>query len=251
MNKACQDIAFTKPEILGQELHRFAAEFYPICRRITGDGIKRTLAMIKERIPLHISEVRTGTTVFDWKIPKEWIIGDAYIKDMRGERVIDFGRSYLHLMNYSAPVHATLPLSEIKPHLFTIPGHPDWIPYRTSYYKEDWGFCLSHEQMLSLRDAEYEVCVNSTPEDGHLSYGECYLSGRSSEEVLISCHACHPSLANDNLSGLAIATFLAQSLSGQDLRYSFRFLFIPVRSEPSLGWRGIGESQEKFAMGWC
>lgn len=132
--------------------------------------------MIKERIPLHISEVPTGTTVFDWKIPKEWNIRDAYIKDMRGEPVIDFGRSNLHLMNYSAPVYATVPLSEIKPHLFTIPEHPDWIPYRTSYYKEDWGFCLSHEQMLSLRDAEYEVCVDSTLEDGHLSYGECFTS---------------------------------------------------------------------------
>ena len=167
MNKACQDIAFTKPEILGQALHRFAAELYPVCRSITGDGIRRTLAMIKERIPLQISEVPTGTAVFDWIIPKEWNVRDAYIKDMRGERVIDFGRSNLHLMNYSAPVHATLPLSEIKPHLFTIPEHPDWIPYRTSYYKEDWGFCLSHEQMLSLRDAEYEVCVDSTLEDGH------------------------------------------------------------------------------------
>ena len=121
----------------------------------------------------------------------------------------------------------TMPLSELKPHLFTIPEHPDWIPYRTSYYKEDWGFCLSHNQMMALEDGEYEVCIDSTLEDGHLTYGECYLRGRSTDEVLISCHACHPSLANDNLSGLTVATFLAKFLSGRDLRYSYRFLFIP------------------------
>ncbi len=144
-----------------------------------------------------------------------------------GKRVVDFQQCNLHVMNYSVPVHATMPLSELKPHLFTIPEHPDWIPYRTSYYKEDWGFCLSHNQMLALEDGEYEVCIDSTLEDGHLTYGECYLAGRSSDEVLISCHACHPSLANDNLSGLTVATFLAQFLSGRDLRYSYRFLFIP------------------------
>ena len=141
--------------------------------------------------------------------------------------MVDFQQCNLHVMNYSVPVHATMPLSELRPHLFTIPEHPDWIPYRTSYYKEDWGFCLSHNQMLALEDGEYEVCIDSTLEDGHLTYGECYLPGRSTDEVLISCHACHPSLANDNLSGLTVATFLAQFLSGRDLRYSYRFLFIP------------------------
>jgi aminopeptidase-like protein len=130
-------------------------------------------------------------------------------------------------MNYSTPVHATLPLSELRPHLFTSPASPDWIPYRTSYYQENWGFCLSHNQMLALEDGEYEVCIDSSLEDGYLTYGECYLRGRSADEVLISCHACHPSLANDNLSGLVVATFLAQFLCGRDLRYSYRFLFIP------------------------
>src|SRR5208283_3831247 len=130
-------------------------------------------------------------------------------------------------MNYSVPVHATVALDELKKHLFTISDCPDWIPYRTSYYKEDWGFCLSHNQMLALDEEEYEVCIDSTLEDGYLTYGECYLPGQSTDEVLISCHACHPSLANDNLSGLAVATFLAQLLSGRDLRYSYRFLFIP------------------------
>jgi aminopeptidase-like protein len=141
--------------------------------------------------------------------------------------IVDFRKCNLHVMNYSIPVHATLPLNEIRPHLFTIRELPDWIPYRTSYYKEDWGFCLSHNQMLELEDGDYEVCIDSTLEDGNLTYGECYLAGRSEDEVMISCHACHPSLANDNLSGLAVATFLAQHLVGRCLRYSYRFLFIP------------------------
>jgi aminopeptidase-like protein len=160
-------------------------------------------------------------------VPKEWNIRDAYIKAPGGKRVVDFLKCNLHVLNYSTPVRATMSLSELKPHLFTIPEKPDWIPYRTSYYKEDWGFCLSHNQMLALEDCEYEVCIDSTLKDGHLTYGECYFRGRSTDEILISCHACHPSLANDNLSGLTVATFLAHFLSGRDLRYSYRFLFIP------------------------
>jgi aminopeptidase-like protein len=183
--------------------------------------------MIQNRIPLQTFEVPTGTPVFDWIVPKEWNIRDAYIKAPGGKRVVDFLKCNLHVLNYSTPVRATMSLSELKPHLFTIPEKPDWIPYRTSYYKEDWGFCLSHNQMLALEDCEYEVCIDSTLKDGHLTYGECYFRGRSTDEILISCHACHPSLANDNLSGLTVATFLAHFLSGRDLRYSYRFLFIP------------------------
>lgn len=212
---------------LGQELHGFAAELFPICRSITGDGIRRTLGLIQNRIPLQIREVPSGTQVFDWTVPKEWNIRDAYVKDSAGKRVVDFHECNLHVLNYSSPVQATMPLSELKPHLFTLPDRPDWIPYRTSYYQENWGFCLPDNALRELADGEYEVCVDSSLEDGHLTYGECYLPGRSEEEVLISCHACHPSLANDNLSGLAVATSLAQLLSGQDLRYSYRFLFIP------------------------
>jgi aminopeptidase-like protein len=212
---------------VGAELHRFAHELYPICRSITGDGLRRTLAMIGDRIPLKIHEVPTGTAVFDWIVPKEWNIRDAYIKCPDGKRIADFKTCNLHVLHYSTPIRATMPLSELKPHLFTIPKNPDWIPYRTSYYKEDWGFCLSHNQMLTLEDGEYEVCIDSSLEDGNLTYGECHFPGRSTNEVLISCHACHPSLANDNLSGLTVATSLAQLLSGRDLRYSYRFLFIP------------------------
>jgi aminopeptidase-like protein len=215
------------PAEVGEELYRFARELFPICRSITGDGIRRTLAMIGDRLPLKIHEVQSGTAVFDWTVPKEWNIRDAYIKAPDGKRVVDFKKSNLHVLNYSMPIHARMPLSDLKPHLFTIPKYPDWIPYRTSYYQENWGFCLTHSQMLALQDGDYEVCIDSTLADGHLTYGECYLPGRSDDEVLISCHACHPSLANDNLSGLTVATFLAQLLSGANLRYSYRFVFVP------------------------
>ena len=215
------------PQDLGERMHRFAADLFPICRSITGDGIRQTLCLIQKRIPLRLSEVPSGTQVFDWTVPKEWNIRDAYIKGPDGQRVVDFRQSNLHVLNYSAPVRATLPLSELKPHLFTVPEHPDWIPYRTSYYKEAWGFCLSHNRMLSLPEGLYEVCIDSSLEDGRLTYGEFFLPGRTGEEVLISCHACHPSLANDNLSGLTVAVFLAEFLNGRDLRYSYRFLFIP------------------------
>ena len=222
-----RDFGQKDPAQLGEELHRFARELYPICRSITGDGLRRTLERIQNRIPLQLSEVPTGTPVFDWTVPKEWNIRDAFIKSADGKRVVDFHQCNLHVMNYSVPVHATMTLSELKTHLFTTPEKPDWIPYRTSYYKEDWGFCLSHNQVLALKDGEYEVCIDSTLKEGHLTLGECYLPGRSTKEVLISCHACHPSLANDNLSGLAVATYLAQFLAGRNLHYSYRFLFIP------------------------
>jgi aminopeptidase-like protein len=212
---------------LGAELHGFATRLFPICRSITGEGIRRTLSMVAERIPLKMFEVPSGTAVFDWNVPKEWNIRDAYVKDSSGKRVVDFQKCNLHVLNYSTPIHARMRLAELKPHLFSIPEKPDWIPYRTSYYKEDWGFCLSHNQFLTLKDEEYDVCIDSTLENGNLTYGECYLPGRTSDEILISCHACHPSLANDNLSGLTVATFLAQVVSEWDRRYSYRFVFIP------------------------
>ena len=214
-------------EDMGRELHGFASKLYPICRSITGEGIRRTLATIGERIPLDIVQVPSGTPVFDWTVPREWNIRDAYVKGPDGTRVVDFQKFNLHVLNYSSPVRRTMRLEELKPHLFTLPEHPDWIPYRTSYYQENWGLCLSQRQLEALQDGDYEVCIDSTLANGNLTYGECFIPGRSSEEVLFSCHACHPSLANDNLSGLSVATFLAQLLAKRDLRYSYRFLFIP------------------------
>lgn len=212
---------------LGEELFRFVQELFPICRSITGNGTRRTLDTIARHIPLQKFEVPSGTKVFDWTVPKEWNIRDAYIRSADGRRIVDFRHSNLHVVNYSTPIQAKLSLSELKPHLHAIPEKPDSIPYRTSYYKEDWGFCLSHKQLQALPDGEYEVCIDSTLEDGHLTYAECFLPGRTDEEVLVSSHVCHPSLANDNLSGVAVATYLAKSLAGRDLHYSYRFLFAP------------------------
>jgi aminopeptidase-like protein len=212
---------------LGAELHEFIAELFPLCRSVTGDGLRETLRRISARVPLELHEVPTGTQVFDWTIPREWNIRDAYVKDAQGRRVLDFKSSNLHVVNYSVPVDRRLPLSELRERVATIPERPDWIPYRTSYYREDWGFCLSHNSLLSLEEGEYEVRIDSTLEDGSLTYGECYLPGEEEGEVLISAHVCHPSLANDNLSGVAVATFMARTLAAMPTRLSYRFVFAP------------------------
>ena len=212
---------------VGHEMHRWATELFPICRSITGNGVRETLKQIGKRIPLTVHEVPSGTQVFDWKVPLEWNIRDAYIKNLRGERVVDFQRSNLQVVSYSQPVKRRMALSELKAHLHSLPDRPDWIPYRTSYYKESWGFCVSHNQLLSLTDPEYDVCVDASMTEGNLTYGECFLPGQSQDEVLISTHVCHPSLGNDNLSGIAVAAFLAEWLQTRPRRYSYRFLFIP------------------------
>jgi aminopeptidase-like protein len=216
-----------EPAAIGAALCKFASELFPICRSITGEGLRQTLQAIGHRIPLEVSEVATGTAVFDWTVPREWNIREAFIQAPDGRRVIDFRTNNLHVLNYSVPVRATLPLAELKPHLFTLPDHPDWIPYRTSYYQENWGFCLTHRQMTAMEEGNYEVCIDSSLRSGHLSYAECVVRGRSTDEVLISAHACHPSLANDNLSGIVVATFLAELLSTCEPHYSYRFLFAP------------------------
>ncbi|HBH79774.1 MAG TPA: peptidase M28 [Nitrospira sp.] len=229
---------------IGREIHDFVAELYPLCRSITGEGLRTTLRHIQKRIPLTVHEIPTGTPVFDWTIPKEWNIRDAYIKDSNGKRVVDFQQSNLHVVSYSVPVHRQMSLDELKPHLFSLPDHPDWIPYRTSYYRESWGFCVSHKQLLTLRDDNYEVCIDSSLEAGHLSYGECYLNGEQEEEILISCHVCHPSLCNDNLSGVALGTLLAETLAHQPRRYSYRFLFLPV-TVGAIAWLALNKAQTK------
>jgi aminopeptidase-like protein len=211
----------------GKALHDFVVELYPLCRSITGEGVRETLRLVQKRIPLDIHEVASGTQVFDWTVPPEWNIRDAYVKNRAGVRVIDFQVSNLHVVNYSQPIRRSMKLEELKPHLHTLHEHPDWVPYRTSYYKDNWGFCLSQKQLSQMADEEYEVCIDSSLTQGTLTYGECYLPGASTDEVLISCHVCHPSLCNDNLSGIAVATFLASNLAEQDRRYSYRLLFIP------------------------
>jgi aminopeptidase-like protein len=212
---------------LGNDMYELMVKLYPINRSITGNGVRKTLNILKEYIPLKVIDVPSGKKVFDWTIPKEWNIEDAYIKNSSGEKVVDYKKSNLHVLNYSIPVNKKITLKELNKNLFTLPDHPDWIPYRTSYYAENWGFCLAHNQYLKLPDDEYEVVIESTLEDGFLTYGECFIKGEKSDEILFSCHICHPSLCNDNLSGIALATFLAKNLSNIPLRYSYRFLFIP------------------------
>ena len=210
------------------DMHALIARLYPICRSITGDGVRETLRILGEQIPIAVREVPTGTQVFDWTVPREWNIRDAWIKNSTGQKLIDFRTLNLHVVSYSSPIHRRMPLAELRAHLFTVPGHPDWVPYRTSYYEEDWGFCLSEAQLSQFADEqEYEVLIDSSLKDGHLTYGEFCLPGEEEAEVLISSHLCHPSLADDNLSGLAVAVALAQHLAGTPRRYSYRFLFIP------------------------
>ena len=227
---------------VGTEMYQLISKLYPICRSITGNGIRETLNIIKELVPVDINEVPAGTRVFDWTVPKEWNIKDAYVLNSKGKKIIDFKKSNLHVLGYSVPIQKKVSLAELKEHLFTLPDQPECIPYRTSYYKETWGFCLSHNQFLSLEDDEYEVFIDSSLEEGYLTYGEYYLKGETEDEVLISCHCCHPSLCNDNLSGMALATFLAKFLSRFSLSYSYRFLFIPG-SIGSITWLALNESK--------
>ncbi len=201
---------------------------YPICRSITGDGVRETLRIIGRHIPIEVTEVPSGTAVLDWTVPPEWNIRDAYVADAGGRRVIDFQRHNLHVVNYSIPVRARMSLAELRPHLHTIAAHPDWIPYRTSYYAESWGFCLTQRQLDGMGDGPYDVVIDSTLAPGHLTYGELVLPGEIEDEILISSHVCHPSLADDNLSGVAIATLLAKALAARPRRrHTFRFVFAP------------------------
>ncbi|MEU6793950.1 DUF4910 domain-containing protein [Nonomuraea wenchangensis] len=208
-------------------MHELVRRLYPLCRSITGDGVRGTLEIVGEHLPLTVREVPTGTEVLDWTVPKEWNIRDAYVKDASGRRVIDFRESNLHVVGYSVPVSGTYSLAELRPRLHTLPEQPGLVPYRTGYYAETWGFCLSQDALDRLRDEDgpFEVRIDSTLEPGALTYGEYVVPGRLPEEVMISCHVCHPSLANDNLAGIAVAVALARRL--REPRHTYRFLFAP------------------------
>lgn len=227
---------------VGEEMHALIETLYPICRSITGNGVRETLRILSERIALEIHEVPSGTPVLDWEVPLEWNIRDAYVKDSRGDRVIDFRESTLHVVSYSVPIHTRMSLEELRPHLFSLPDHPDWVPYRTAYYSESWGFCIAHRRLLELEEGEYEVCIDSSLEEGSLTYGELFLEGETSDEILIHAHCCHPSLCNDNLSGIAVATALASTLAARPRRHSFRFLFLPGMIGP-ITWLARNEER--------
>jgi aminopeptidase-like protein len=211
----------------GRQMYGLIQRLYPIRRSLTGDGVRETLRIVGESAPLQMHEVPTGRRVFDWTVPQEWNLRDAYIADASGNRIVDARDHNLHVVGYSVPVRERMTLRELKSHLHTLPDRPHAIPYRTSYFARQWGFCLPHAQLEQLRDEAYDVVIDATLEDGHLTYGELAIAGDLEDEVLIHTHVCHPSLCNDNLSGIAVATALAQILATAELRYTYRFLFLP------------------------
>ena len=213
----------------GKNMYDLAARLFPICRSITGDGFRQSLTMIREIIPeIQVFEVPSGTQVFDWTVPKEWNIRGGWIKDMKGQTIIDFRESNLHVLGYSVPVHTTVSREELLEHVYTQPEQPDWIPYVTSYYKERWGFCMTERQKQQLTDETYEVCIDSTLEAGSLTYGELILPGETEDEIFFSTYLCHPSMANNELSGPCVQTALIQYLQSlPQRRYTYRFVFIP------------------------
>lgn len=234
-----------EPLTTGDKMMELIKKLYPICRSISGNGVRRTLDIVSEIIPVDRYEIPTGTQVFDWDVPKEWNIRDAWIKNSKGEKVIDFANSNLHVLNYSVGVHKTVTLEELRNHTYTIPSQPDLIPYRTSYYEENWGFCMSFNQFNDLPEDNYEVFIDATLDKGYMTFGEYFIPGETTDEVLITTHICHPSLANDNLSGIAVAAFLAQELSARRHRYSYRFLFLPG-TIGAITWLSLNERRTKY-----
>lgn len=230
------EVADSRPQdSAGVDALELVRRLFPICRSLTGDGVRQTFDVLEEHIPLQRREIASGTKVFDWNVPQEWNIREAHITAPDGNRIIDFRRLNLHVVGYSEPVRATLPLEALRERLHTLPDQPDLIPYRTSYYDRTWGFCLSHRQFEQLEPGDYEVVIDSTLEPGSLSYAELEVEGSGHEEVLLSTYVCHPSLANDNLSGIAVATMLAKRLLERELRHSYRFVFAPGTIGP-LAW---------------
>jgi aminopeptidase-like protein len=225
----------------GQRAFRLAEELFPLCRSLTGGGVRQTLKILQRSLPLKIHEVPSGAAAYDWNVPHEWNVRDAYVKDLRGRRVIDFRTSNLHLVGYSIPFRGIVTKEELLGHLYSDPVRPDWIPYRHTYSKESWGFCVTHHLLQTLSDEQYEVCIDTSLEPGSLTYGEIVVPGRSAEEILVSTHTCHPSLSNDNLSGIVVATVLASCLMKEERALTYRLLFAPATLGP-LVWLSQNES---------
>lgn len=211
----------------GKEMYSLATDLFPINRSITGMGVRKTLKIIQKYIPLKVFEVPSGKKVFDWKVPLEWNVKEAYVLDAKGKKIIDFKKNNLHLVGYSTPINATVSLSELQNHLYSLESQPNAIPYVTSYYKARWGFCLSHKQRQNLKEGNYRVVIKSSLKKGSLTYGELIIPGQSEKEILLSTNICHPSMANNELSGIVIATFLARRLKEKKRKYTYRIIFIP------------------------
>lgn len=210
------------------EMYKLLERLFPICRSITGNGVRKTLKILGEHVPLNISEYPSRKKCFDWVIPDEWNISSAWIRDEKNRKIIDFAENNLHVLGYSEPISMTLSLSELKKHLYTDPSRPDVIPYRTSYYERRWGFCMSQKQLESLKEGKYKVQINSVLKPGKLTLAEAFLPGKSRKEIFFSCYLCHPSLANDSLSGVVLTAKLYEYLKNRgNNHYSYRFIFVP------------------------
>ena len=207
-----------------EQIYNLAKKLWPINRSITGDGVRETLSIIQKEVPeLKIFEIPSGTKVFDWTIPKEWRVRDAYIVTPSGEKICQFKKNNLHLIGYSSSINLTLSLSQLQDHLYSLPDQPSAIPYITSYYEERWGFCIAHEERKNLQEGDYKVYIDSELFDGSLTYGEILIKGQSSKEIFISTYICHPSMANNELSGPCVTTFLAKKIKDfKKLKYSYR-----------------------------
>lgn len=229
------------PDTVGQRIYDLAARLFPICRSLSGEGVRETLAILGEYIPLEMHHIPSGETLFDWKAPQEWIIREAYIKSADGRRIVDFASNNLHVVNYSIPVHATMPLGELKSYIHTLPEQPDLIPYRTCYHTETWGFCMAHDDLMAMKDETYEVVIDSERRDGFLTRGECVLKGETNETFILSAHLCHPSLANDNCSGLAVLARVGETLKERKTRLTYRLMF-GAATFGALAWLQQNES---------
>ncbi len=213
----------------GKEIYGLIKDLFPFCRSITGDGVRKTLQRIKKQIPINIVEIPSGKKVFDWVVPNEWNIKDAYVKDAKGKKIIDFHKSNLHVVSYSVPFQGQLSLEKLKKHLYSLPDQPDAIPYITSYYEKRWGFCLTHNDFKKLRKGTFTIKMDTSLAPGHMTYADLLIKGQTKNEILFSTYICHPSMANNELSGPALATYLAQHLKEKKGKhyYSYRFVFVP------------------------
>lgn len=211
------------------KIYKLKEQLFPICRSITGNGLRESLKIISKEIPLNILEIPTGTKAFDWEVPKEWNIKDAYVKDLKGNKIIDFKKSNLHILGYSTPFQGIISLEELMEHIYTLPEIPEAIPYLTSYYKERWGFCLEHQRLKELNQDKYEIFIDSELKNGSMSIGEGFIKGKIDKEVLLSTYLCHPSMGNNELSGPIVQTLLYNWLLKRKdkLKYSYRFLYLP------------------------